>query len=434
MTNILSLLVKYGFRFPGLILATLLFIVCSCDPNDSVEFNTNRNDNTFEFSQSDSVIQLRTIREDSIRSDEFTKNLIGVYQDLTFGKVTASVFADIRLPANDIELGTNPVFDSLVLYLKYSSADGYFGWLNDPLKFNVHELNERVYRDSAYYSTATFDTKPSLIGSWEGRPKPSDDDVIRIVLTEELGLRIMNASTAQLSDDDDFYEVLNGIGIIPEQISPTGSIIYFNLEDDSSNMTLYFRNDTDTLSAIFQINNECARINTFQHDLTGTVLEEQIDNPTQLYDKVYIKPLAGSKVRLDISSYLRKLSENNLYAVNRAELILKPDLSLSYLSKIPSTLLLLKTNKDNINYIIIDRYEDYFDGIYNPETGSYNLVITRYIQQELVHYYNDKNYVSSFDLNLILPSDNPIAADPLVLRANQDTLSAILKLSYTKLK
>jgi hypothetical protein len=115
-------------------------------------------------------------------------------------------------------------------------------------------------------------------------------------------------------------------------------------------------------------------------------------------------------------------------------LIIKPDLSLSYLSKAPPSLLLLQTDKDNTNFAIIDRYEDYFDGIYNPQTESYSIIITRFIQKELVNYYNDTNYESEFDLNLIIPSDNPIVADPLVIRANQDLSSAILKLSYTKVK
>jgi hypothetical protein len=434
MTNILSLLAKHAFRLSSITLASLLIIFYSCNKDDVYDFDTNRVDDHFDFFQSDSVVKIRTSREDSIRSDEFTRDLLGVYKDASFGQVKASVFAELRLPVADVAFGINPVFDSIVLYLKYYSADGYFGWLNDPFKFNVYELNERIYRDSAYYSTSSFNYYPDILGSWTGMVKPSDNDVIRIVLTNDLASRIINASEFQLADDDDFLDMLNGIAIIPEQISSTGSIVYFDLENDSSNMTLYYRNDKDTMTAIFQINDECARINKFEQDLAGTPIEEQLNNPTKLYDKVYIKPLAGSKARIDFSDQLKKLGSDNLLAINRAELIIKPDLSLSYLSKAPPSLLLLQTDKDNTNFAIIDRYEDYFDGIYNPQTESYSIIITRFIQKELVNYYNDTNYESEFDLNLIIPSDNPIVADPLVIRANQDLSSAILKLSYTKVK
>jgi hypothetical protein len=199
-------------------------------------------------------------------------------------------------------------------------------------------------------------------------------------------------------------------------------------------MTLYFHNAKDTSTAIFQINDESARISSFEQDLTATPIEEQLNNPDKLYEKVYIKPLAGVKAQVDFSDFLRSLATNNLYAINRAELILQPDFSMSYLPNMPPALLLLQTDTNNENYVIIDRYESYFDGAYNEENGIYSIVITRFIQQELLNYYNDINYESEYDLNLIIPSDNPIVADPLVLKANTDYSSAILKLSFTKVK
>ncbi|MFC2113964.1 DUF4270 family protein [Bacteroidota bacterium] len=436
MTNILSLSAKrisLIVASAALVLSTA-FVFISCDNPDDFDFKTNRIDDQYDFFQADSVVRMYTVREDSLRSDEFTLDLIGIYKDNNFGRIKSSVYTELRLPGTDVELGTNPVLDSIVLYMKYYSSDAYFGWLNDPLKFNVYELNQRIYRDSAYYSTSSINYSPQLVGSVTTKPKPENYGVLRIKLSSDFGQKILDADKFQLADDDDFLELINGLAIVPEEASATGSIISFFLEHDSSNVTLYYRNDEDTIAAVFQINNECARISKFEQDFSSTPIQEQLNNPGKLYDKVFIKPMAGTKVKVDFSAYLSELAKSSLYAINRAELIIKPDNSLPYLSKKPPSLLLLKTNKDNVNFALIDRFESYFDGVYDPVNGSYSIIITRYVQEELLNYYNDPDYKSDYQLNLIIPSDNPIIADPLVLRANQDLSSAILKLSYTRVK
>jgi hypothetical protein len=230
MTNILSLSIKQFGRFlVGSLLLFSLFLM-SCNKDEVYDFNTNNIDETFEFFQADSVVKIKTVREDSLRSDEFTRDLLGVYQDPNFGKTKASLYTQIRLPVLDLAFGIEPVLDSIVLYLKYDGEGEYFGWLNDRMSLNVYELNEAIDRDEAYYSNTVISHKPELLGKWTGTMKPSDNDVIRIVLDSNFGKSIMNFEDFALADDDDFIDTLKGIAIIPELLGSTGSIVYFDLE------------------------------------------------------------------------------------------------------------------------------------------------------------------------------------------------------------
>jgi hypothetical protein len=64
---------------------------------------------------------------------------------------------------------------------------------------------------------------------------------------------------------------------------------------------------------------------------------------------------------------------------------------------------------------MVDRYETYYGGKLDNNTGSYSFVVTRYVQDLVNQYLKDSLFVSKYRLNLIIPSDNPILAVPLIL-------------------
>ncbi|NLJ06839.1 MAG: DUF4270 domain-containing protein [Sphingobacteriales bacterium] len=434
MTNILKCWGSDFFKSLSLVAFVLLF-VSSCDDPDNFSFKTERNVNRYTIETIDTLpVLLRTVREDSLRSDEFSLDLIGSYRDPVVGSITASVFTELRLPKKLITYGTNRVLDSLVLYLKYAGSSNYFGWLEDDITLNVYELDQRIYLDSAYYSTTKIKYNPVKLGTWKGCPRPNARKTIAIKLDPSLGNRILNASNEQLGDDIKFKEVLKGLAIIPEKTTATGSIISFKLQNDSSGLVLYFHNSDDTLSSTFQINDKCARVSHFEHDFTATPIAEQLQNASTYYSQVFLKPLSGVKAQIDLPS-LAGLVKDGPIAVHRAEIIFHPAKTPPYSDfTIPSMILLL-SDSANKNYSMVDRYETYYGGKLDNNTGSYSFVVTRYVQDLVNQYLKDSLFVSKYRLNLIIPSDNPILAVPLILSNlnNQGKAMTSFKIYYSRL-
>lgn len=435
MKNIFKCLVFEIFR-PALITGIIsVVLLSSCDDPGAISFKTERTAERFAIEYADTFqTYLKTVREDSLRSDEFSTDLIGSYYDPNIGLVTASVFTEFRLPKKLVSYGNGRVLDSLVLYLKYAGENDFFGWLDDEITLNVYELNQRIYLDSPYYSSTPIKYHPIKIGTWTGRPKPNRKNTISIKLDPSLGIRILNASNEQLGDDTKFKEVLKGLAIIPENTSATGSIISFKLQNDTSGLVLYFHNNDDTLSSKFQINDKCARVANFRHDFTNTPIAEQLMNPYKQHEHVYLKPLSGVKVNVSLPSFAGLLQDGPI-AIHRAEIIFKRVEKPPYTDfSIPSLILLL-TDKKNQNYSLTDRLEPYYGGKLNKVTGTYSFVITRYIQDLISQYLKNPDFVSNYQLNLIIPSDNPILAVPLVLANLENGQAATkLKIYYSRLK
>ena len=65
-----------------------------------------------------------TVREDSIRTDEATKSLLGSLYDPVFGKTNINFAAQLRLQ-NFPDFGTNAVVDSVKMFLYYRKIRGF---------------------------------------------------------------------------------------------------------------------------------------------------------------------------------------------------------------------------------------------------------------------------------------------------------------------
>ncbi len=432
LKNIQTLLLNNLKHLTSFALASLLLFVISCDDPDLYELTSPKGNNLFDYNYTDTTtVKLRTIREDSIRSDEFTKDLIGAYSDAIIGKVKASVFANLRLPNTEVNWGDSPEFDSVIINIKYSDKDDFFGNINDEVTFNVYEITDSIFRDSVYYSNANIKYNSLKIGSFNGKLNPTDSTSISFALSQDFGQKIFNASKDILSDNELFSEFLKGIAIIPEYpVSNGGSIVYFLLNDDSSNITVYYN---DSLNYKFQFNNYSARISKFEHDYAGTDIETQLQNPQSFYDEVYLQPLSGVKLQVDLP-YLKNLIDSGMVVIHKAELIFNVSAGYTYNENLSNSLLLLGLDDENNYTAIPDRLEDHYGG-YLQDEDHYSFVITRYVQQLLKLYEDDPNYFQDYTLNLIVPSDNPISANPVVIRqfntqGNQDVK---LRISFTKL-
>ena len=127
-------MLKYIIFFSSNVTIFLLFISLffySCDESgqlglevqpssDKIEiFNASLNQNS-----SNPSFLLTTESVDSLRSDEPSSLLLGAIDDPIFGENLGAFITNLSLSQSNIDLGNNPVVDSVVMSYSYS---GYYG-------------------------------------------------------------------------------------------------------------------------------------------------------------------------------------------------------------------------------------------------------------------------------------------------------------------
>ncbi|HIN39411.1 MAG TPA: DUF4270 family protein, partial [Flavobacteriales bacterium] len=186
---------------------------------------------------------------------------------------------------------------------------------------------------------------------------------------------------------------------ITTDTSMPGGILYLDLVSPYTKLTLYYHDvDNDSMSFDFLIDAESARSNRFTHDYTGTEVGLQLQDPALGDSYVYVQPMAGVKVEIQIPHLLDWVKNQNV-AINKAELVLDvyDDGSLITYPN-PENLFILGAG---VNTIITDQYEgaSFFGGTYDATYKRYSFNIARYVHEIL---YNGRE---NDGLYLIIPNN-----------------------------
>jgi len=280
------------------------------------------------------TLETTTVRDDSVLTSSSLLSLSGNMYDPVFGSTLASFFAEFDLPSNDINLG-NPdtlTLDSIVLALDYA---GFYGYEDVAQSVMVHELEESISPIPAtgYYSNQSFAHSPrNILGrkinfvpntadSMEilGRMEPAQ---LRIRLSNWLGRRFLNQSgDSGLTDLEHFHQFFKGIVVGPDTLATTlsGGIMYFDLSSYYSGLLLYYHSaNVDSLGKRFLITPNVAKTNFYQHDYTGSVVEDHLKPLAHASDStVFMQPLGGLKTRIRIPN-IHNLKN---VLINKAELV-----------------------------------------------------------------------------------------------------------------
>ncbi len=343
-----------------------------------------------------STLVAYTLREDSLRTDELSVNLLGSIADPVFGTTTASIYTQYRLSKNNVSFGTNAVADSMVLSFTYK---GVYGDSLASKTIRVYEMADTLNFDSSYYSFQTIPTLPELIGEATFVPNFKKADSVngdympphmRIVLSQAFANKILTADTTTLKNNENFKKIFKGLFITSESATTqgTGSILYLNLLDAVSRLKLYYHNSTDTTSINFPIGSLSARFNHYDHNnYTGAdpMLLQQFNGDTLPgSQRLFIQAMAGAKVKLRIP-YLKALAANKRIAVNEAVLIVSvQDTSGTY--DVPGQIALKKITESGTLTSLPDENEGltFLDG--KSRSGKeYHFRITRYVQDRLLN-------------------------------------------------
>jgi len=337
------------------------------------------------------TLQLNTYTslEDSLRSDEFSNNMLGSYTDPTFGKTKASIYTQVRLSViptfTDL---SNTIVDSVVLSLNIS---GHYGDQEDQT-FEVYRLTENIYRDSSYYmnTTKTYQSSNNLVkpGFETFTPSVTNkpvidgetlDPQIRIRLNESFGDMILNSDS--LTSDAVFEEYFKGFFITVAQAVGAGGIYYLDMENSDTKVTIYYHNSTDTLNFEMPINDKCARFTSMEHDYTGTKVEQQLADSTLGNEFYYIQSGYGLVGNVSIPDLANLTAEGNVI-INRAELYLPVQHYTTDPYSPPSRVIAYGLNDENEIYTMPDFNlgVSIYGGNYDEDKKAYVFNIIRYIQ------------------------------------------------------
>jgi len=300
-----------------------------------------------------------TIAEDSTITSNPVNVVLGSYHDPKFGTFEASFYTQVRLAGLNPNIGdpTTIAIDSFVLAMVYV---GYYGDFS-PQKFQVFELNEDLYLDSTYYSFTTKSIKsPNLIASGQGTitPTPTENSIVgtdtvnpqlRIPLDTNLARTLINEATsgsATFGSDEAFKAYFKGIKVQtnnPPQSSGSGAILYFDLNNPATKMTIYFKQDGLSKTLDFLINKECADFTHIDIENSGKPIQNVLQDSTKGNFEYYAQAFKHRAI-VQIPG-LNNLSEK--IVVHRADLTLpiqyqtgyryRPGFSVSAATKLKNT-------------------------------------------------------------------------------------------------
>jgi hypothetical protein len=389
-----------------------------------------------------------TIREDSLRSDSLSHNLIGAINDPVFGLSKATTFIQFKLPQiNNVISSQN--LDSVVLFAQFTSKTAYYGDLNTNMEISLHELTEKM-GSAVTHSNQAYAYDPVPVGTFNGKFNLNDSMNIRdlknnikgapgmsIKLSNAMAQKLFNANASQLSSQDNFTDFFKGLAFVTSSTPNSGSgvIAAINMTASFSLIRIYYN---DSMQSDFKVIDNAERFTKYDISNQSSLIANQKSIGTQFnFDTTYLQSMTGAKTKIEIP-YLYTLIPKNgkRISIGKAEIILHP-LAGTYNSPfgLPSRLLMLQPNKEtNLNESITDLLEPYYGGSYNSAKNEYRFNITRHLQGLINDYVNTKTD-NNRGLYLLIPSDNPIAPSRMYVDTRKKLQDAgiEIRIVYTEL-
>ena len=372
----------------------VIFVLTSCDDPGVVGLEVQPSSDKIEifsnnFSQSDSLpaLTISTESVDSLRTDETSSLLLGhIYTDPYFGDNVGAFVTQIALTESNIDLGNNPIVDSVVMSYSYS---GYYGDLSTITAIAVNYSDLYIYKDSIYYSNHQFSGSPpgseDLLLDFTISSDTSTSPILKMILDNSIGQQILDLGNSNLIDNETFQENFGLLWF--NEYSPTpNSIIYLNPSGSNSNFTVYYHNSiSDTLSLSFILDGDAARINLFN--------EKPLSNLTIDPSLSYIQSMAGFKANIALGNI--NLIKDSLEgkAINKVTLSFNANDDSFYPPH--ENLSLVRVDSSGNNVFLADLSVEgvaHFGGEYS--NGKYEFNITRYFNNLL----NNDSYTNQLYL------------------------------------
>lgn len=403
----------------ALLMGTLMLLsVAGCNNSDELGLNVTPPGDRFHYViDSTTVISATTLRQDSLTCEKRSPVLLGCMNDPVCGQATASIMTQLRLSANSVDFGTNPVIDSATLIMKYQ---GYYGDTTTQQKIRIFELAKDLYFDSTYYSNQKTDGfyEPLVpLTEYAYRPRPQQDS-IQIRLPDDFGNRMLQTDTSYLTNNTTWLSYFRGLYLQAQPVSQGGSVIYFDFKNGKSRMVLHYHNDAnDSLKYEVVINTNCSWVNLFSHDYSTASMQGYINDSVYSHESVYLQAMAGLRAKLKVDLPQALLDRvNSGICINKAELIVTvPDDPTIARFPRPTTLRVYNVGAGDKNEYIDDLSlgETYYGGTFHSATSTYRFNIARHIQNIL--HPDSTQRVANTGLFLVL-TDERVSGNRVLLK------------------
>ncbi len=437
---------NYLSRVCGLVfLSVILMVINSCKEPDLIGLNVQPDSDLFNtaFTDSTSIIAFSE-KTNRINTDELINNLLGSCNDPVFGLTTAGFYTQLRLSGNNVDFGSNPKTDSLVLRLFIRDV---YGDSNALHTLRVYEVSQDFYRDSVYYSNSRLSVYGTPLASHQAVFRKKDSVMVggemlaphvAIRLKPEiLGNKLTNASGSyHLVNNDNFVKFIKGLYVSAEPAQNAGSIAYLDLVNSLSKLTLYYSNDsTSGLKYDFPINENCARFTSFQHyryeSATPLLRTQIIDKDTLAGDSMlFLQAMAGVRVKIYFP-HLKNFASDKSIVIHKAELILKVEDHTTSPHSPPLRLALARINELGNNEFLPDdpfpHGGPYFGGHYDASRLEYRFRINQHINNLINSRYED------YGLSLMVSGASTSAARTIIHGSSRNKNPLRLRITYTKL-
>lgn len=409
----------------------LCFLVVSCkEPKLGSEILPD-GDNTLLLRESNLLLEISTEREDSVRSDELSLNLLGAFNDPVLGQIRSSIYCQLRPAVSNIDFGVGALPDSIVLVFPYKNYYGSVSKLTGLQKFSVYRVREPFWKDSIYFSNDTLlrdeaplgqsaFTAPALLDSvWVGGIKEAPQ--LRIPLTNELANEFFS-NQSSLANAEVFTAFFNGIYVSAETYLPTGNqgaILDFNLIA-GARIDLFYHNDSnDSLKTSFIVNESSARFSRFSHAYSNQVLQA-LNNSEIGKQHIFLHNMAGLRGKIRIPDLLQWQNDRNIL-VHQAKLTVTLDESTQ--GEFASNPLLNIVLKDANGSLILTPdllvgNTSYSGGEYNSSAKTYTFNLARYMQSRLNGLIED-------DYFYIQPTGTGISSYRTILFGDENLLGPV---------
>jgi len=310
----LSLIILLGF-----------FFVTSCKKKTSMIGSNSIDGSELLYGNVVDTFSLSTYTEfeDSVITSTSSTGLLGSYNDPKFGEVNASFFTQFRLPSTNPNFGDiNAItIDSFVLGLKYEGAYGSF----EPQTFEVHELSDTLDLNTYYYSFSDKTVaSTNLIDPNKATLTPSPvnkiyidtvahDSQLRLFLDTNFARNLMleaNSGGTSFSSNDEFVKYFKGLKVSANNSfsSGQGAVLYFALNDASSKLTIYYKQDGINKTFNFLINSSSAKFSQVTIENSGKPVSDVVSNHALGQTNFYAQALKSRAV-IDIPG-IKNLPKN----------------------------------------------------------------------------------------------------------------------------
>ncbi len=388
---------------PALFVMLILVAACSKKP-ETIGIELLDENKPFVGKDTTFSLVAYSLIEDSVISDETSVNLLGSMYTETFGRSNTSIYTQVRISSLNPDWGSNPVADSVIFTMVY---DGYYGNIETEQTVRAYRILEDIERDSTYWSNISFETEQVEMGSFSFIPDLDDILVVdsgggtydSTYIRAELNIPFDNAfadymfnlDTSHTSSSEAFLEEFKGIYLRNDDVSNAGdgSILYFDLLDDRSNLTIHYHNDSaDSLSFRFFINLNNARVGRYEHEyLLGNqdFIAQVLNGDTTLgSENLYLQGNGGVKTNIYFPG-LTEWANESTRIINEAKLIINLAEEYDEGREPATSLILFKNTSDQSFDFVPDQLEgeNYFGGKYDEESNAYFFRISMHIQKLL---------------------------------------------------